>query len=68
MATLLIFDRATIAMPDYPEVKIFLKDCLAGGTSAAISITIVAPIERIKLILQTQHISTQIAQDKRYKG
>lgn len=46
----------------------FLKDFAAGGISAAISKTAVAPIERVKLLLQVQHISKQIAEDKRYKG
>ena len=46
----------------------FVKDFLAGGISAAISKTAVAPIERVKLLLQVQHISKQIAEDKRYKG
>nr|BAR13238.1 adenine nucleotide translocase insect3 [Stenotus rubrovittatus] len=44
----------------------FLKDFVAGGVSAAISKTVVAPIERVKLILQVQHVSTQI--DKKYNG
>jgi len=30
----------------------FLKDFLAGGVAAAISKTAVAPIERVKLLLQ----------------
>lgn len=30
----------------------FLKDFLAGGIAAAISKTAVAPIERVKLLLQ----------------
>lgn len=46
----------------------FMKDFAAGGISAAISKTAVAPIERVKLLLQVQHISKQIAEDKRYKG
>lgn len=46
----------------------FMKDFLAGGISAAISKTCVAPIERVKLLLQVQHISKQIAEDQRYKG
>lgn len=46
----------------------FLKDFMAGGISAAISKTAVAPIERVKLLLQVQHISKQIAEDQRYKG
>ena len=46
----------------------FAKDFIAGGVSAAISKTAVAPIERVKLLLQVQHISKQIAADKQYKG
>lgn len=46
----------------------FAKDFIAGGVSAAISKTTVAPIERVKLLLQVQHISQQIAAEKRYKG
>jgi len=39
-----------------------------GGVSAAIAKTAVAPIERVKLILQVQEVSKQIAADQRYKG
>lgn len=46
----------------------FVKDLLAGGTAGGISKTIVAPIERVKLILQVQDANKQIAPDKRYKG
>ncbi|XP_068621139.1 ADP,ATP carrier protein isoform X2 [Battus philenor] len=46
----------------------FVKDFLAGGISAAVSKTAVAPIERVKLLLQVQHVSKQISEDKRYKG
>jgi len=46
----------------------FGKDLLAGGVSAAISKTVVAPIERVKLLLQVQASSTQISPDKQYKG
>lgn len=46
----------------------FLKDFAAGGVSAAVSKTAVAPIERVKLLLQVQHISKQIPEDQRYKG
>jgi len=46
----------------------FAKDFLAGGISAAISKTAVAPIERVKLLLQVQHASKQIAVDQQYKG
>lgn len=46
----------------------FMKDFLAGGISAAVSKTCVAPIERVKLLLQVQHISKQIPENQRYKG
>jgi solute carrier family 25 (adenine nucleotide translocator) protein 4/5/6/31 len=46
----------------------FMKDFVAGGVAAAISKTAVAPIERVKLLLQVQHISKQISEDQRYKG
>uniref|UniRef100_A0AC34FG26 ADP/ATP translocase n=1 Tax=Panagrolaimus sp. ES5 TaxID=591445 RepID=A0AC34FG26_9BILA len=56
-----------------PEVKgfdpkNFLIDLATGGVSAAISKTAVAPIERVKLLLQVQDVSATIAKDKRYKG
>mmetsp|Transcript_28855 Transcript_28855/g.59137 ORF Transcript_28855/g.59137 Transcript_28855/m.59137 type:complete len:324 (+) Transcript_28855:32-1003(+) len=46
------------------------KDWLAGGTSAGISKTIVAPIERVKLIIQTQDANPKIASGEvaRYTG
>ncbi|XP_011201556.1 ADP,ATP carrier protein [Bactrocera dorsalis] len=46
----------------------FLKDFMAGGISAAIAKTAMAPIERVKLLLQVQAISKQISADKQYKG
>lgn len=51
-----------------PDSMGFMKDFLAGGISAAVSKTAVAPIERVKLLLQVQHVSKQIAEDQRYKG
>lgn len=50
------------------DPKSFLKDFAAGGISAAIAKTAVAPIERVKLLLQVQAVSKQIAADKQYKG
>jgi len=46
----------------------FAKDFAAGGISAAVSKTAVAPIERVKLLLQVQAISKQITKDQQYKG
>lgn len=50
------------------DTKSFLTDFLAGGISAAVSKTAVAPIERVKLLLQVQGASTQISVDQQYKG
>jgi len=46
----------------------FFKDFMAGGVSAAVSKTVVAPIERVKLLLQVQAASKQIAAQDQYKG
>ncbi|GBM06546.1 ADP/ATP translocase 1 [Araneus ventricosus] len=46
----------------------FAKDFIAGGVAAAISKTAVAPIERVKLLLQVQHASKQIKVEQQYKG
>lgn len=55
-------------MPEKFDVKKFFIDLASGGTAAAISKTAVAPIERVKLLLQVQDASSTIAVDKRYKG
>ena len=41
---------------------------MIGGTSAAVSKTCVAPIERVKLLLQVQDANKNIAAENRYKG
>lgn len=46
----------------------FSKDLLSGGVAAGVSKTCVAPIERVKLLLQVQAASRQIAADQQYKG
>uniref|UniRef100_A0A8C5XJU8 ADP/ATP translocase n=1 Tax=Microcebus murinus TaxID=30608 RepID=A0A8C5XJU8_MICMU len=49
----------------------FLKDFLAGGVAAAISKTAVAPIERVKLLLEVRPgtiASKQITADNQYKA
>jgi len=46
----------------------FMKDFLAGGVAAAVSKTAVAPIERVKLLLQVQAASKQISAENAYKG
>jgi len=47
-----------------------LKDWAAGGTAAGISKTVVAPIERVKLLLQTQDANPRIKSGEipRYSG
>ncbi|XP_033109593.1 ADP,ATP carrier protein-like isoform X2 [Anneissia japonica] len=50
------------------DVSGFVKDLLAGGVAAAISKTAVAPIERVKLLLQVQAVSKQIKPEDQYKG
>lgn len=48
----------------------FIKDFLAGGVSGAISKTITAPIERVKLVIQTQDANPKIKSGEvpRYTG
>jgi len=50
------------------SAKAFAQDLAVGGTAAAISKTLVAPIERVKLVLLTQAASTQIKAGSEYKG
>ncbi|WP_277213940.1 MC/SLC25 family protein, partial [Isoptericola croceus] len=66
--TSLQFIQLANMQPAITDPVSFMKDFVAGGVSAAISKTAVAPIERVKLLLQVQHISKQIAPEQRYKG
>lgn len=50
-----------------PKKSNFLQDFFLGGISGSIAKTISAPIERVKLLLQTQDSNFQLAQ-KKYKG
>ncbi|CBZ55607.1 putative mitochondrial carrier domain-containing protein [Neospora caninum Liverpool] len=54
------------------QSKSFLQDFLMGGVAGGISKTVVAPIERVKLLLQLQDASTQIGhqagQIRKYEG
>ena len=54
-------------MPEKAK-KSFLTDFMLGGVSAAVSKTIVAPIERVKLLLQVQDASASIKAEDRYNG
>jgi len=57
-------------MSEGSEIKTgnFALDFILGGVSAAVSKTAVAPIERVKLLLQTQAANKKLAGDKAYKG
>ncbi|EPZ33262.1 ADP/ATP translocase [Rozella allomycis CSF55] len=60
---------STTTKADKPDpIMSFARDFLAGGISAGVSKTIVAPIERVKILLQLQDISKQLSPDKRYNG
>jgi solute carrier family 25 (adenine nucleotide translocator) protein 4/5/6/31 len=51
-----------------PKTGNFALDFALGGFSAAISKTAVAPIERVKLLLQTQDANAKITGNMKYKG
>jgi len=53
-----------------PEMMDFIKDFAAGGVSGAVAKTATAPIERVKLIIQTQDSNPLIrsGEVKRYSG
>jgi len=46
----------------------FIKDFLLGGVAAAFSKTAVAPLERIKILLQTMDVNPQFGSERKYKG
>lgn len=46
----------------------FLINFTIGGFSAGLSKTIVAPIERVKLLLQLQHVARGLEGKEKYKG
>lgn len=50
------------------DLKSFATDFMLGGISAAISKTATAPIERVKLLLQTQASMTSLAPEEKYTG
>merc|ERR1712198_223927 len=58
----------TAAMGKAFDPMSFAQDFIAGGISAAVSKTAVAPIERVKLLLQVQAVSKQLAESQKYKG
>merc|ERR1712215_480908 len=61
-------DLTAAAMSKGFDPVAFMKDFLAGGIAAGVSKTIVAPIERVKLLLQVQAVSKQLTEAQKYKG
>jgi solute carrier family 25 (adenine nucleotide translocator) protein 4/5/6/31 len=57
-----------VPLPTKEDAVKFGKDFAVGGFSAAIAKTAIAPIERVKLILQLQTAQSTITADKRYVG
>lgn len=55
-------------VPDADTIVKFAKDFTVGGWSAVVAKTIIAPVERVKLILQLQTAQTTIEASKRYNG
>jgi solute carrier family 25 (adenine nucleotide translocator) protein 4/5/6/31 len=55
-------------MSEKKAPKNFLLDFMIGGVSAAVSKTVVAPIERVKLLLQVQYANKNIPENERYNG
>mmetsp|Transcript_13190 Transcript_13190/g.21577 ORF Transcript_13190/g.21577 Transcript_13190/m.21577 type:complete len:329 (-) Transcript_13190:1329-2315(-) len=49
-------------------LTLFMRDFVAGGFSGVLAKTVVAPIERVKLLLQTQAVNARISQTKTYSG
>jgi len=49
------------------NLSLFLEDLLCGGGAAAISKTVVAPLERARVVLQAQR-SVFITERERFKG
>jgi len=46
----------------------FMLDFMMGGVSAAVSKTMVAPIERVKMLLQVQDNIKGMAPENKYNG
>jgi len=55
-------------IPTHQDAIKFGKDFGAGAVAAVVAKTVIAPIERVKLILQLQTAQSTISVDKRYKG
>src|SRR5690349_20945154 len=52
----------------FEESLNFSKNLIIGGLSGSLTKTVVAPLERIKIVLQIQDSSKQIPKEQRYIG
>lgn len=66
-------EKQTFMIPDKKErmapknpTKEFVTDLMAGGIAGAVAKTAVAPIERVKIILQTQDLNPRIRRGEIY--
>ncbi len=46
----------------------FISNFISGGLSGICSKSLAAPVERVKLLLQTQKLNEQLPKSDRYKG
>ena len=58
---------SSLASSSQADWSHLVKGCVAGGTAAAISKTTLAPVDRIKLILQLQS-GPSLLVEKQYNG
>ena len=50
------------------EAAVFISNFISGGLSGICSKSLAAPVERVKLLLQTQKLNEQLPKSQRYTG
>ncbi|CAG9855636.1 unnamed protein product [Phyllotreta striolata] len=53
---------------EFSLIKTFSQSFLAAGVSSAVVAVVLAPVQRVKLILQLQAVSRQVSPQNSYKG